>query len=99
MVNYFCAFRRFERFVFRGVPEHPEPIWERTINANVVDRHTGRSHITEQRNSHDTEENRLIATIVFRPDLKQIEVIREGQEPKEASRGSAAELRHRHRRE
>jgi hypothetical protein len=85
MVNYFRAFRRFERFLFKGVPEHPEPSWERNTSANVIYRHTGKSHILDRPNSHQKGEAKLIAKIIVRPDLKQVEIIREDEKPKDAS--------------
>jgi len=77
MVNPFRAIRQFERFLFRGVPERPESTWQRDINANVVDRHTGRSQLFEQQNKYDPAEWQLISTIIYRPDQEQIEIVRE----------------------
>ncbi len=82
MVNYFRAFRRFERFLFRGVPEHPEPNWEREINANIVDRHTGKSHLIKHQNSHQRRQAEVIATITFKPQERQIEVVHKCDKPK-----------------
>ncbi len=36
--------RRFERFMFHGVPERPEPTFQRNDNPNYTDRHTGKSN-------------------------------------------------------
>lgn len=77
MVNSFRAIRQFERFLFRGVPERPESTWQREINANVVDRCTGRSQISEQQYEYDTSKWQLISTIIYRPDQEQIEIVRE----------------------
>ncbi len=35
---------KFERFLFDGVHEHPEPIWERDENTHYRVRHTGKSY-------------------------------------------------------
>lgn len=35
--------RKFERFLFGGVPEQPEPTWERDDNTYVAMRQTGRA--------------------------------------------------------
>lgn len=84
MVDHFSAFRRFERFLFKGVPEHPEPSWERETSGNVTERRTGKSHILERRNSHQEEVAEVIATIYFRPDLEQIEIVRADEKPKDS---------------
>ena len=35
--------RKFERMLFKGIPEQPEPTWERHSNTNVSMRETGRA--------------------------------------------------------
>jgi len=35
--------RKFERFLFKGIHEQPEPNWQRTANSNVDQRTTGGS--------------------------------------------------------
>lgn len=44
VVDPYRASRQFERKVFGGVPEHPEPSAEREPNDHATDRLTGRSH-------------------------------------------------------
>ncbi|RNC86263.1 MAG: hypothetical protein ED556_08170 [Winogradskyella sp.] len=38
--------RKFERFMFHGVPERPEPTFQRNDHASYTDRHTGKSNYT-----------------------------------------------------
>lgn len=35
--------RKFERFLFKGISEQPEPTWERNDNTNVEMRKTGKA--------------------------------------------------------
>jgi hypothetical protein len=77
MVNPFRAIRQFERFLFKGVPERPESTWQREINANFTDRYTGKSQLSEQQFEYDTDNWRLISTVIYRPDQEQIEIVRE----------------------
>lgn len=35
--------RKFERLLFKGIPEQPEPMYERDTNMNVDARQTGKS--------------------------------------------------------
>ena len=44
--------RKFERFIFNGIPEYPEPIWERDANTIVTVRYTGMSQEVAQNNFH-----------------------------------------------
>ena len=37
--------RKFERLLFDGVPEQPEPIWERNDYSHVMMRQTGKSQV------------------------------------------------------
>lgn len=90
MVNAFSAIRQFERFLFRGVPEHPEPTWQRKINANVTDRHTGRSQLPVQSSGYDTSDWRPICKIVYKPDKEQIEFVRD-RTPDEGGSGGQDE--------
>lgn len=43
--------RKFERFLFKGIPEQPEPTWERDDNTYVEMRQTGKA----QASSENTE--------------------------------------------
>lgn len=85
MTNSFRAIRQFERFLFRGVLEQPEPTWERNTYAHVGDRHTGKSQLLERRDYYETGEEELIATIIYRPDQKEIKIVREENKPQEAT--------------
>jgi hypothetical protein len=38
--------RKYERLLFRGIPEHPEHNWERNENSNVSIRRTGKAQTT-----------------------------------------------------
>lgn len=82
MADPFRAIRQLERFLFRAVPEQPEPTWQRDTYGNTSERRTGRSQLHDQSGELQEEEGRLIATIIYRPDSKQIEIKREGP-PKE----------------
>lgn len=75
MTNPYRAIRQFERFLFRGAPEHPESIWQRTTNANVEDRYTGKSQKLDQCIENDIEGCQLISTIIYKQDKEQIEII------------------------
>lgn len=88
MINPFSAIRQFERFLFRGVPERPESTWQRDINANVVDRNTGRSQLSEQQPEYDRAKWRLIARIIYKPDQEKIEIVRE-QDTSQEGKGVA----------
>ncbi len=76
MLNYFRAFRQFERFLFRGVPEHPEQIWERETNASATARYTGRSQLVKRPGSYQIRRGQVIAKVTCRHDLQQIEISR-----------------------
>jgi hypothetical protein len=77
MINPFRAIRQFERFLFRSVPEHPESNWQRNTFAHVADRPTGKSQLFESSNHYDTMKGQLIATIIYKHDKEQIEIVRE----------------------
>jgi hypothetical protein len=73
MANPYRAFRQLERQIFRGVPEQPEPIWQRDLNAHVPERLTGRSQLVDGlRGSAATDGATLIGTIVYRPRAEEI---------------------------
>lgn len=86
MLNYFRAFRQFERFLFRGVPEHPEQIWERETNASATDRYTGRSQLVKRPGSYRIRRGEVIARITYRHDLQQIEISRVDDKTKPTSK-------------
>jgi len=86
MLNYFRAFRQFERFLFRGVPEHPEQIWERETNASAADRSTGRSQLVKRPGSYQIRRGEVIARITYRHDLHQIEISRVNDKAKSTSK-------------
>ena len=74
MANPYRAFRQFERMLFRGVPEQPEPSWQRDSHALVPDRHTGKSQLPD--GSSGGTKGKLIATIKYRPKSKKILYVR-----------------------
>lgn len=55
--------RKFERFLFNGIPEQPEPIWERDSHTNVSVRHTGRSQAASDYNN--SGESKLIGYYTY----------------------------------
>lgn len=81
MANPFRATRQFERFLFRGVPEQPEAIWQRKPMAYVNDRTTGRSQFAEQHSYYESIEAEVIATIIYQPNLQKIKIVRETKHP------------------
>lgn len=72
MANPYRAFRQLERKIFRGVPEQPEPVWQRDLNAHVAERLTGKSQLTSSLPSAATEGATLISTVVYRPASEEI---------------------------
>jgi hypothetical protein len=81
MANPYRAFRQLERWLFRGVPEHPEPTWQRDFNALVRDRQTGKSQLSYEPSRRP--KGRRIVTIIYRPDVEEIEYVYEadGKKP------------------
>lgn len=75
MSEYNRIIRKFERLVFNGVPEKPEPNYERELNADVNDRFTGKSQILSQSLVPNKENLRKIADIYFYPDSETIKVV------------------------
>jgi len=47
--------RKFERFLFKGISEQPEPTWERNDNTNVAMRQTGRAQSTSVDHSEEND--------------------------------------------
>lgn len=82
MANPYRAFRQFERMVFRGVPEQPEPISLRDGNAHVPERLTGRSQLGAALPANWSEGAVLLRTLVYRPASGQVdyEPPREGEQ-------------------
>ena len=68
VVDTFRAFRQLERLLFHGVPEHPEPNWERETYAHAGARHTGKSQLTNDFAATSDEEDRLVITVHYVPD-------------------------------
>jgi hypothetical protein len=56
--------RKFERFLFKGIPEQPEPVWERDDNANVFMRQTGKSQSSSSGSDISTD-SQLIGTFTY----------------------------------
>ena len=65
MLDCFADFREFERFLFRSVPEHPEPVWERGSYAITGERQTGRSQLLRQQPGNRITSGEVIATIKY----------------------------------
>jgi hypothetical protein len=76
MANPYRAFRQLERKIFRGVPEQPEPISQRDINAHVAERITGRSQRGGGVPNSAIENAKLIATVIFNFDSQEVFVER-----------------------
>lgn len=72
LVNPYRAFRQLERQIFRGVPEQPEPILQRDLNAHVPERLTGRSQLSIGLPTEATDGGTLIATIIYRGEAEEI---------------------------
>lgn len=73
MNDAYRAFRQFERLLFRGVPEQPEPSWQRDFHSLVPIRHTGKSQLPYE--PLPQAKGELIATIVYRPNAEEIEYL------------------------
>lgn len=76
MANPYRAFRQLERKVFRGVPEQPEPISHGDINAQVAERHTGRSQLGARLPVGALDGAQLVATLVYNSDLDEVQCLR-----------------------
>jgi hypothetical protein len=66
--NLYRAYRRIERMLFFGVPEQPEPMWEREGSNESGDRVTGRPLVSGNSHSVSIEEAETLATISYNPD-------------------------------
>ncbi len=73
MNNAYRAFRQFERLLFRGVPEQPEPSWQRDFHSLVPIRHTGKSQLPYE--PFLQAKGKVIATIIYRPEAEEIEYV------------------------
>jgi hypothetical protein len=62
--------RKFERFNFHGVPESPEPSYDRNYNAQYIERQTGRSLSTLNSNL-DLSQFPIIGYIIDDPDTHE----------------------------
>jgi len=58
--------RKFERFLFNGIPERPEPIWERNANTYVSVRHTGQAQTCSEQTN---DESKIIGYFTY--DFKE----------------------------
>ena len=76
MANNFQTLRRFERFVFKGVPEAPEPNYQRELNSNVPDRFTGKSQLVDNQDPEADTGSTIIANISYYIDQEVVEVER-----------------------
>lgn len=76
----FRAIRQFERLLFRGVPEHPEPTWQRDSNEHVSQRMTGRP-ASARASSRAPEQDLLVARVVYDFTRKETRVIHSEDHP------------------
>ncbi len=60
---------KFERFLFKGIPEQPEPIWERNANTNIRERQTGKSQNKSSVNNIK-DKSKIIGFITYDFDKK-----------------------------
>jgi hypothetical protein len=72
VTNPYRAFRQLERMLFLGVPERPEPFWEREGNSEMQGRFTGRSQLADQVLSLPLQGGQMIGTIVYRPQMGEV---------------------------
>lgn len=66
--------RRYERFLFNGVPEFPEPIWGANDNFYFSPRYTGLSQIPSTIAPEDTKSND-IGCFIYDFDYKTEEYV------------------------
>lgn len=57
--------RKFERFLFKGVPEQPETVWERNDNTNVFMRQTGKSQCSPAVTVNPSSEGKVLGYYSF----------------------------------
>lgn len=88
MVNPYRACRQLERLLFGGVPERPEPNWERDgFNGQVEDRETGRALLSYE--APDETQGRLIARIKYTADADEVEYVCEAVDQESVRNDSA----------
>jgi len=73
MHNTYRSIRQLERFLFRGVPEHPEPAYPGDSNASVEVRLTGKTQASEKALDATEKDFELFATVIY--DAKDVKVI------------------------
>lgn len=56
--------RKFERFLFKGIPEQPEPTWERDDNTYVSMRQTGKAQASSAVNKFCNDET-IIGEFIY----------------------------------
>ena len=71
--NLYRAYRQLERLLFFGVPERPEPMWERETSHESSDRLTGRALVSSDGSSVSLEGAQTLATITYDPESGQVE--------------------------
>ena len=81
MVDTFRANRQFERFIFHGVPERPEPTWERDSRGSFEGRYSGKSHVSSQDQEYDLSEDEIVATLIYDSDSQTVTVVYPGDRP------------------
>ena len=76
MAENYKSLRRFERLLFSGVPEAPEPSYQRELNAIVPERYTGKSQLVDSNEVEESVDSILIAEITYFVDQETIEIKR-----------------------
>ncbi|MET3980677.1 hypothetical protein ABIB62_003281 [Mucilaginibacter sp. UYP25] len=69
--------RKFERLLFKGIPEQPEHNWERNENSNVAARVTGRPPSPFVGNSSRNCEGELVGYFLYNNEKQTEEFISE----------------------
>jgi len=70
--NLYRAYRRIERMLFFGVPEQPEPMWEREGSNESGDRVTGRPLVSSGAGLVSLEGAETLATIKYNPETGEL---------------------------
>ena len=87
MNDPFRANRQFERMLFDGVSERPEPIWGRDANANAESRTTLNSVKSGRQQDQESNIDEEESTVIYEFDFskKTVTIIESDQVIKELS--------------
>jgi len=72
MQKTFRAIRQLERFLFRGVPEHPEGVWQRDGHGSIDVRPTGKPLPLDRDMIENDEDDELFANIIYGEDTVEV---------------------------